>query len=453
MEYLSNNVLAHWLANTPILVNQLCVVVVIAYMAIRLRFIRRAIHQAESNWIACAISALFFGILAMTGSYNGIIIDFSEPEMTMRLPEISGQQLKGGKAILGYRDAISLSAGLCGGPWVGLGAGLISGLHRYSLGGFVATASGLATMLLGLGAGLSKRYWSKAVTPLGTLCTALAGTGLHRFILLLSANFQSEVLWLTWETLIPITVVNCLGCLVFRLVIQDLDRDRLKYELKQQALAQRELKFLTRQAEYRALQAQIEPHFINNTLNAIKALIRINAEQAADYIVKLAHFLDDTRQLAKVNAISLEQELTQLSHYLAFQKLRFPDAFQFHLDVAEPCLDYYVPPRCLLTLAENALIHGKDRNKPFLLITVRGRELDEYLLIDVIDNGKGISARLLPHLGHQPVSSERGSGNGLYYLRESLQLAFDGAATLTIQNGADTGAQVTLTLPKRRQRW
>ena len=223
------------------------------------------------------------------------------------------------------------------GPWVGLGAGLIAGVERYWLGGFVGFASGLATVVLGLGAGLARQFSPSGLRLQGILVVVLAGSAIQKAMIVMLSVPQDVAIATIKETVIPEVAANCIGCLLFLSVMQDLERERLKAQAQQ--------------AELRALRAQIEPHFINNTLNAIKALIRRSPQQASEYIVKLARFLDETRQTATVNSISLGQELEQLENYLDFQQLRFPGAFSFRRDIPAALLACQIPPRCLLTLA------------------------------------------------------------------------------------------------------
>ncbi|MGH8712211.1 MAG: histidine kinase, partial [Burkholderiales bacterium] len=143
--------------------------------------------------------------------------------------------------------------------------------ERWLLGGFVGFASGFSTLLLGLGAGLASRVWPGINCRRGTLAVVLAGTAVQKFLIVFLSTPQALAIATIKETIIPETTVNCLGCLLFLSVLQDMERDRLKAQAQQ--------------AELRALRAQIEPHFINNTLNAIKALIRRDPEQASDYLI------------------------------------------------------------------------------------------------------------------------------------------------------------------------
>lgn len=434
MTFPNINILFHWLVNTPELLQRACVVVVVVYLAIRMEWFRRSIKGAASFWRFRVITMLFFSALAIAGTHHGIVLDVRTNSGALKNLSDQATELRPSQAVIGFRDTMVLSAGLCAGPWVGLGSGLIAGAERYYLGGFVSMASGLATVILGLGAGLARQYWPKAVEPFGTLVVALIGTAIQRILILLLTQPHADALALTWETLIPVTVVNCFGCLLFLSVMTDLERDRLKAE--------------SQLAELRALHAQIEPHFINNTLNAIKGLIRKDPELASDYVIKLARFLDDTREIAKANSIDLQHELDHLERYLEIQQLRFPDKFSFQADISSNLLSYKIPPRTLLTLAENSLLHGRSGLTDKLMMRLIGRNEGNFLILRISDNGCGMSPERVGNLLNQPVNSERGSGNGLYQLNESLKMAFNFSAKIEIKSIEEVGTEITIQLPK-----
>jgi len=434
----SIDIFFHWLVNTPELLQRACVVIVVTYLAIRQPWFKQAMRGVNQSWRHRLVAAIYFGVLAIVGTHNGIVLDIRRHGAVIEYLSRQPAGLQQMQAILSFRDMLVLSAGLFGGPWTGLGAGLIAGGERWLLGGFVGLASGISTVLLGLGAGLAKQVWPHINSRQGTLATVLVGTVVQKYLIVSLSDPHVLAIATIRETIVPEITVNCLGCLLFHSVMQDMERDRLKTQAQQ--------------AELRALHAQIEPHFINNTLNAIKALIRRDPEQASDYVVKLARFLDDTRQIARANSISLSQELEQLENYLDFQQLRFPGAFHFEQDIPSSLLDCQIPPRSLLTLAENALLHGRGHSG-ILTLRIAGADLGKQLALSIEDDGRGIAPNRLELLGKQPVNSERGSGNGLFQLHETLKISFDGAATIDITSQEKMGTEITLILPKRSQPW
>lgn len=434
------DMLFHWLDNTAQLSQRVCVVLIAAHVSIRIEWLRQALQGGARQWRNRLICSVFFGVFAIIGTHSGFLLDVHQVGKRIAWPGDLADALKHSQAVIGFRDLMVLAAGLTGGPWIGFGAGLLAGWERYLLGGFAGAASAFATVLQGLWAGWAfcwRPQW--AISMRGAGFIALTGTLLQKLILLVWVQPYSDAQTLVLETAIPVAVVNTLGVVLFLFVMQDLERDRLGSQ------AQR--------AELRALNAQIEPHFMNNTLNAIKALIRRDPEAASQYVVKLARFLDDTRRSVGANSIALQQELAQVERYLEFQHLRFPDAFQFQRNISPQLLNCQLPPRCLQTLTENALLHGMQGRIRPLKIDIIGVDHGQTFTLRVSDNGKGIPAQQLPELGKRPVESANGNGSALYHLRQSLKLAFPRQSTLNINSWEGHGTEVILTIPKRSTPW
>ncbi len=434
------DIMLDWLDNTAQLSQRVCVVLMAAYVSIRMEWLRQALRGDSCLWRGRLISSMFFGIFAIIGTHSGLLLDVHHVGQHITWPVDLSDALQHSQAVIGFRDLMVLAAGLTGGPWVGLGAGFLAGFERYLLGGLAGNASAFATLAQGLWAGLVFQYrpnW--AISVAGASITALIGTLMQKLILLVWVEPQADALTLVSETLLPVAFVNTLGVLLFLFVMQDLERDRLRNQAQQ--------------AELRALTAQIEPHFMNNTLNAIKALIRRDPEAASQYVVKLARFMDETRRNAGANSISLQQELVQVERYLDFQTLRFPGAFHFQRTIPPQLLNCHLPPRCLQTLAENALLHGMQGQKVPLKIGIIGVDHGDVFTVSVSDSGAGIPAQRLAELGKRPLDSPNGNGSALYHLRQSLKLAFPQQSAMAINSLEELGTEVSLTIPKRTTSW
>lgn len=241
-------------------------------------------------------------------------------------------------------------------------------------------------------------------------------------------------------TALPMLLTNSVGAGLFIWMMQFLDKYRLE--------------LLARQAEIRSLQAQVEPHFLMNTLNAVKQLIHSDPEQARAYVVKLGHFFRATREHSAAESVTLEQELQRQELYCGFQRLRFGGAVLHCRYEIDPTLrNCRLPPYSLQTLVENAFTHGFRKNQESLEIVISAEAQWDNLVLGVTDNGSGIAPERLALLGLQPVASNQGSGTALYQLRQSLQLAFGRKAQLLIESRLGAGTQATLTLPRREAVW
>lgn len=434
--------LFHWLDNTAQLSQRVCVVLMIAYVMMRLEWLRTALLSECSSGQDRVKASFFFGIFAIISTHTGFVMDTQDLGHRISWPNDLSEQLKNTKAVIGFRGLIVMLAGLIGGPWVGFGAGSLAGIERYVLGGYAAFASGLATVLQGLWAGFCwqwRRKWTRSKR--GACVVALVGTVLQKMVLLLLVQSESDASMLVMETLLPGTLVNTLGVFLFLFVLDDLQRDRLKAQVEE--------------ANLRAINAQIEPHFVNNVMSAIKSMINSDPKAARYYVVEMARYLADTCQNAKVNAIPLRQEVTQLKRYLSMNRLRFGDKVDFAIQVREDLLECYVPPRCLHTLVENALQHGMKGQKTQLRVEVGAKDFGRSMWLWVNDNGCGMDAAQLAKLGKRPIEAHGTNGNGiaLFNLRQSLTLAFKQNASMEIASQINQGTEITINLPKRTEAW
>ncbi len=434
------DLLQHWLKYCLLLIPQVCVVVVMAFVAIRCHWFRRALRGVELEWKPRISLALIFGVAGILSDFAGIRLNLDHP--TQFESFASGNNplsLNPREAVIGLRYALVLAGGLIGGPWVGFGSGLLAGAGRYFImGGDIAHIATITTLLLGLGAGGARHYlprWS--MTTMGALVIGLTGTAVRGLIIF----FSKDTNGLSIEAFIPYAIVNVMSCVLFVMIMRDLDRDWLEWE--------------AREAKFRAVRAQVEPHMLNNTLSAVQSLVYTDPDKAYDYIGKLGKFFAETReQCASIHAsIPLKLELEQLRLYLEFQQLRFPEQLACNIDnIPHELLDCQIAPRSLLTLAENALTHGRRGRPDRFEMRVSAEDLGDSLAIRVKDNGCGIPPARLARLGKEPVDSKQGNGSALYQLQQSLE-ACPGHAELNIASGHGAYTEITLTLPKWREPW
>jgi hypothetical protein len=205
------------------------------------------------------------------------------------------------------------------------------------------------------------------------------------------------------------------------------------------ALERSELERRALDARFRLLQAQVEPHFLFNTLANVQALVEAGAPQASGVLRSLIAYLRAAVPRLHEQATTLGQELELVRAYLDVMHMRMPDRLQFDLRVEAETAGLQCPPMTLLTLVENAVRHGIDPSEQ------GGRiEIDVQLLrssgrcqIRVEDTGVGLKA-----MG-------RGLGTGLASLRERLQLTFGGEAQLSLHDVEPHGVRAELSFPLR----
>ncbi len=179
------------------------------------------------------------------------------------------------------------------------------------------------------------------------------------------------------------------------------------------------------QSELKALRAQINPHFLFNTLNSIAALIRIRPEEAERTTEALADLFRYALRASKQPTVTLREELEATQTYIDIEKTRFRDRLHVHIDVANDILDAQVPSLLLQPLVENAVKHGVAQTEDACAVRVCGwRYGKDHLLLEVRDTGPGFSstdpADVLPN------------GTGLANVRDRLYLRFGEAGQLRI---------------------
>jgi two-component system LytT family sensor kinase len=190
-----------------------------------------------------------------------------------------------------------------------------------------------------------------------------------------------------------------------------------------------------------ALKAQLQPHFLFNTLNAIVVLVRQQKGQQAEET--LARFSDLLRAvLADMDSqeVPLARELEYLRLYLSIEQLRFSDRLRVDIGVDPELLDAAIPHMALQPLVENAIRHGVSRRSTSGAIAIRALRQGESLVLEVQDDGPGFTQQGAPG----------GMGLGLANTRARLKQLYGDGAELRTGNAPEGGARVTLVLPYHR---
>ncbi|MGH9588223.1 MAG: sensor histidine kinase [Acidobacteriaceae bacterium] len=205
-----------------------------------------------------------------------------------------------------------------------------------------------------------------------------------------------------------------------------------------------EQKRLLLEARLDALQRQINPHFLFNTLNSIASLVRFRPEQARELIVKLANIL---RALLKEHDsyILLRDELSFTDDYLGIEVVRFgAEKLRVVKEIDPETLDLPVPSMLLQPLIENSIKHGLEPRISGGTITVRSRIEAGRMVIEVEDDGVGIAP------GRSRSSGVlTGTGIGMKNVRERLEVLFGGAAEFDVTSRPGRGTKVTVGIPVR----
>ncbi|RNA67033.1 sensor histidine kinase [Alteribacter keqinensis] len=216
-----------------------------------------------------------------------------------------------------------------------------------------------------------------------------------------------------------------------------------------------ELKALAGEAEVKALQAQVSPHFLFNALNVIISMIRIDPANARKLLLHLSRYLRQNLTSMKREQATLTDELNHVRAYMAIQEARFQDRLKVTYDLDETAMTITVPSMTLQPLVENAMKHGfegKKRNGFFELgIHVKIQDSGAFR-IEVTDNGAGIGKERLKEVKKQPVESQEGTGLGLYNVNRRLVLMFGEASELHVESREENGTRVWFDVVKGGER-
>ena len=206
------------------------------------------------------------------------------------------------------------------------------------------------------------------------------------------------------------------------------------------------------QSELRVLQAQITPHFIYNTLDAILSLAEQgNSEQVKTMTYALSDFLRISLSKGQ-DWITIEKEIRHVEDYLTILQIRYGAMLTFAIDIPEEILQTEVLKMILQPLVENAVYHGTKHVRRAGKVTVAATDTDDTIQFFVTDNGIGMDAeRLLEiqeRLAQATVDDSGEGGYGLYNVRKRLLLYYGNTASLNIDSIYRKGTTVTVTVPK-----
>ncbi|MCO4774027.1 MAG: histidine kinase, partial [Deltaproteobacteria bacterium] len=200
------------------------------------------------------------------------------------------------------------------------------------------------------------------------------------------------------------------------------------------------------EAQLRALQAQIRPHFLFNTFNALSELIHEDADAADALVTDLAHLLRYSLRSSADGEVPLRDEMDAIARYLRIEGARLGDRLDVDVQIDPSLLDEMVPGLILQPLVENAVQHGIAVRPEGGKLLIRGDRIDTGLLLSVEDDGPGMPAELTV-----PGPTSRGTGGhggGFANVRRRLGLRFGDASRLDVLRVAAGGTRIEMHLPR-----
>ena len=203
---------------------------------------------------------------------------------------------------------------------------------------------------------------------------------------------------------------------------RDAERDRARFAGR------------TEEARLRMLQAQIEPHFLFNTLANVRRLYQTEPATAETMLASLMRYLEIALPQMRVSASTLGREAELTASYLDIQRIRMGRRLSYTIDVAPALRDTPLPPMMLLTLAENAIKHGLAPLPEGGFVRISAHRVGEDLELRVADSGRGFT-------------QTSGAGTGLANIRARLAALYGAAGRLSLATNAPRGVTATIVVP------
>ena len=203
-------------------------------------------------------------------------------------------------------------------------------------------------------------------------------------------------------------------------------------------------------ALYEALRAQIMPHFLFNTLNAIRWKASLNKdEEVADILADLGMLLGEAYQNTD-EMETVDNSMKILDAYVRIMQIRFGDKVQFFFLVPDTVKEYLIPRFCLQPLVENSFIHGMSRVEEGV-IALRGSLDGTDLVFTLIDNGVGLHGKKIDLNGMEEPKDRGMSGIGLSNIHRRIQLLFGKDYGLEVDDTVEVGFKISLRIPGIRE--
>ena len=208
---------------------------------------------------------------------------------------------------------------------------------------------------------------------------------------------------------------------------------------------------LLRKAEFELLQAQINPHFLYNTLDAIVWSAEAgNQKQVVKMVGSLSDFFRSSLNKGK-ELVSIREELSHVRSYLEIQQIRYQDILSYDIDVPQELYDNEIPKITVQPVVENALYHGIKNRRGGGKILVTGTVADKDYCIIVSDDGIGMDKERLEEIREELSGNSKGNEKiyGLYNVNERIKLFYGEEYGISIDSEYEKGTTVTIRLPKK----
>jgi LytS/YehU family sensor histidine kinase len=184
------------------------------------------------------------------------------------------------------------------------------------------------------------------------------------------------------------------------------------------------------------LKSQLNPHYIFNALNSIRALVDEDPQSAQNAITKLSNILRYSLKMERSETVSLDEEMQTVNDYLALEKMRLEERIKYNISIDTSSLKIEIPPMMIQTLVENGIKHGIAKRTNGGEISVTTRVENSHLYINIVNSGQ-IDEVLL----------KKSDGFGIRNTKQRLNLIYSDDAKFAIKNNSDDTVSAEITIP------
>ncbi len=188
--------------------------------------------------------------------------------------------------------------------------------------------------------------------------------------------------------------------------------------------------------ELKTLKSQLNPHFMFNALNSIRALIEVEPKSAQTAVTKLSNILRYSLKMEKIETVPFAEEMQTVADYLALETIRFEERLKYYIDVDQKASNIEVPPMMIQTLVENGIKHGISKRTEGGEINIKSEVIDSFLHIKIRNTGQINESALL-----------NATGFGINNTKHRLHLLYGESASFSIKNNSDKEVLAELVIP------
>ncbi len=188
--------------------------------------------------------------------------------------------------------------------------------------------------------------------------------------------------------------------------------------------------------ELKTLKSQLNPHFMFNALNSIRALIGVDPDNAQTALTKLSNILRYSLKMERIETVPLQEEMQTVSDYLSLENIRFEERLKYNIDIDPKSVNIEVPPMMIQTLVENGIKHGISKRTEGGRICIKSKLENSKLFVEIVNTG---------HIDNQ--SMKNSSGFGINNTKHRLHLLYGENASFNINNHSKNEVMAELIIP------